>query len=299
MATAALIAGVATVVIPILAIAGVALGIVSLRRIRLRPWIGGKGRSIAGIVTSMALLPIGIAIFIPTFLSVSPAHHPSTPGRTGAVLGTSPAQSFTPPTSGMDTQSVLDAAALNQSDVPSGYKVLLFNGGDEVAGQVTLDFCGANYPSEALRVARHQVGLTDSSGQDLLFSTEAVAYTSSAATAQAFSELRSAAADCPDTFVASPVQGEPPLKTVVLPPPDTAWPNVSGVGRLTLEATVSDQQGQSQTSLAVYLRHGSILLGVYFDDLSNIVPIDGRTTPEGIVTLFEQRLAALPANPTS
>jgi uncharacterized protein DUF4190 len=89
IATVSLIAGIATIIIPILAIPGLVFGIVSLRRIRRRPWMAGKGRSIAGIVCSVVLLPLGLAIFIPTFISVSPTRHaPATaaPQSSGAAV---------------------------------------------------------------------------------------------------------------------------------------------------------------------------------------------------------------------
>ncbi|HEX4865966.1 MAG TPA: hypothetical protein VFV02_17990, partial [Acidimicrobiales bacterium] len=128
-----------------------------------------------------------------------------------------------------------------------------------------------------------------------LLSTEAVAYRDSAAASQAFSELASAAAHCPNTYVQGQIAGEPPLKTVFGPKPDTGWANVAGVVRLAYDATVSDQQGQSQEAVAVYLRRGRILLAVYVNDPKNPVAIEGHTTLEGIAQVFAQRLGSLSA----
>ena len=67
MATTSLVLGICSVLFPLLAIPGSILGIVSLRRIKRRPSLGGHGRSIAGIITSLVLAPLGfvaIVVFI-------------------------------------------------------------------------------------------------------------------------------------------------------------------------------------------------------------------------------------------
>ena len=66
MATTALILGLSSVLVPLLSIPGVILGVVSLRRIKRHPWLSGRGRSIAGIVTSLILGPLAAvgAVFV-------------------------------------------------------------------------------------------------------------------------------------------------------------------------------------------------------------------------------------------
>ena len=51
-------------------------------------------------------------------------------------------------------------------------------GGDQVQGQVTLDLCGTHFPSESLRIARHQITLTSpgGSGSAETISNEVVIY---------------------------------------------------------------------------------------------------------------------------
>ena len=161
----------------------------------------------------------------------------------------------------------------------------------------TLDLCSGTYASESLRTARRQVDLDDRTGQTAL-STEAVLYTSPSATAQAFTELKARAANCPQSFLPPPPgeDGLPPAKTTFSTPPDGSWPNVAGVDRLAYAFTTTTQDGTSENSVAVYLRHGRALLGLYFSSPGQTVPaVAGKTTVEDIVGVFEQRLAQLPA----
>ena len=61
--------------------------------------------------------------------------------------------------------------------------------------------------------------------------------------------------------------------------------------------TTTDANGKSVDSLAVYLRRGRVLLGVYFSKPDGEQPpIDGRTKPADIVSGFATRIAQLPAS---
>lgn len=182
---------------------------------------------------------------------------------------------------------------MRPSDVPAGIEVGLYQGGDQVAGQVTLDLCGAAFPSEALRVARRQVGVF--TGQRQFFSTEAVLYRSPAARAQAISEVIHAIATCPTGFVHSHVTSEPPLKTSFAPPPDGGWPPTAGIDRLALDLTLSDQAGNSDHEVEVFLSRGSLLLGLYFQMPQQEPEIAAQTTIEGVVGIFARRILSLPA----
>jgi len=194
-------------------------------------------------------------------------------------------------------QTVLERLSVQPADVARSVRVGLIPGGNQVARQVTLDLCSppAVYPSEALRVARHQVAAVDRARRQAL-STEAVQYGAAQDTTQVFDELRQAAANCPTTFVAPPGSGTPPVRTVFAAAPDAAWPAPpAGVQRLAFDQTQSDQQGDHSRSIAVYLCRGPYLLGIYFADASRPpLAVDGRTSVESIVELFEQRLAAAP-----
>jgi hypothetical protein len=67
MASVALGLGIGSVIIPVLSIPGVILGAKALGRAKREPWLGGRQRSIAAIITSLILGPVvaivlGIAI---------------------------------------------------------------------------------------------------------------------------------------------------------------------------------------------------------------------------------------------
>lgn len=178
-------------------------------------------------------------------------------------------------------------------DTTSALTVRGLAGGNQVVGQPTLDLCNGSFPSESLRVARLQDVALDGAGQPVL-STEAVEYRDAAATAQAFSELKRVAATCPSVPVESPT-GEPTVTTKFGPRPDRNWPETPSVNRVAFSFTTADASGQSHPSIAVYLRRGRLLLGVYFSQPDGAQPaINGRTTIEGIVNDFAVRLAKAP-----
>lgn len=207
------------------------------------------------------------------------------------ALPTQPAPAVDP------AAAVLPNLVVRQSDVGSTVTVAQLHGGNSVSGAATLDLCNGTFPSEALRTARLQVAAYNSQGAALL-STEAVAYRNAAATAQAFAELRSVVASCPRTPVTSPV-GEPTVTTVFGPAPDASWPRTAGVDRQAYAFTTTDASGTSGRSMAVYLKRGRILLGVYFPQAARPqAPVAGQTTPAAIVKVFQDRLAALPVSAT-
>jgi hypothetical protein len=173
--------------------------------------------------------------------------------------------------------------------------VQLLDGGNKVAGETTLDLCNGTFPSEALRTARLQVVEYAGSGLSVL-STEAVLYRTAADAAQAMRELQRVAAACPASPVVSPV-GEPTVTTTFHATPDGSWSKVAGVQRLAYSMTTTDQIGISDDHIAVYLRRGRVLEGVYFPAPDDPQPaVEGQTTVPGIVSVFEKRLAALPAS---
>jgi hypothetical protein len=226
------------------------------------------------------LLPVTPAQPTPT----TPAQPiPTTPGNPGA--GTTPGP----------VNSALNSIVIRQSDVPTTVTVVTESGDDSVAGAPTLDLCNATFPSESLRTARLQPTAVDDQGSPLI-STEAVLYSSPAATAQAFAELRSAAAKCPATPVSSPV-GDPTVATRFNAAPDASWPQTPTVERLAFDFVVTSASGQSQHFLSVFLRRGQVLEGLYFYQPDGAqVPVTGQTTMAGIVGVFAGRIAQLPAS---
>jgi hypothetical protein len=182
------------------------------------------------------------------------------------------------------------------SDVAPALTVAGLQGGNGLT-QPTLDLCNGTFPSEAMRTARLQVAAVDGQGNTVL-STEAVLYSSGAGTAAAFNELRKVAAACPSGPVDSPV-GEPTVTTRFGAAPDTGWPQVSSVERLAFSFDVTDASGETTHSVAVFLRRGRALLGVYFSRPDAPPSVQGRTTLPDVVTLFANRLAKLPVEAVS
>jgi hypothetical protein len=139
------------------------------------------------------------------------------------------------------------------------------------------------------------VAATDDQGNTDL-STEAVLYQNPAATAQAFSELKSVAATCPNSPVRSPV-GEPTVTTKFNAPPDASWAQVPTVDRQAYDFVSTDSTGQAQHSVAVYLRRGRVLMGIYFPEPDGAQsPVRGQTTLAGITNVFANRMAQLPSS---
>ena len=186
---------------------------------------------------------------------------------------------------------------VSNADVAPTLTVAGLQGGNTLTVP-TLDLCNGNYPSETLRTARLQVAAIDNQG-DTALSTEAVLYSSGAGTTAAFSELKATAAACPDKPVDSPV-GQPTVTTRFGPAPDGAWPPVPGVERLAFAFDSVSTSGETTHSVAVYLRRGRALLGVYFShtDAPTAV-VQGHTALPEIVTVFADRLAKLPVSAVS
>jgi hypothetical protein len=215
---------------------------------------------------------------------------PALPARPPTTLA--PVTPTAPPD---PSASALPGLVVAPADVVAPVTVQSLRGGNQVTGQVTLDICNGTYPSEALRTARLQNAAVDDVG-DVVFSTEAVLYKNADATASAFSELKATAATCPSAPVASPVGG-PTVTTRFNAAPDATWPQTPTVDRVAFDIVTTDRTGLSQHSVAVYLRRGRALLGVYFSDADNPPPaIAGQTTMAGIVNVFAARMAQLPAS---
>jgi hypothetical protein len=191
-----------------------------------------------------------------------------------------------------------DAAALGglimqQGDVPRDDTVMLVNNGTDAVHTATLDLCNGKYPSEAQRTARRQV-VVDGPNLTTGISTEAVLYHKAAGSQQAFRELRAVTAACPPRPVTSPV-GEPTITTKFNAPPDKDWPSTPAVERLAYDLTTIEQ-GQPSRTIAVYLRRGRVLMGVYFPSSGVQTAVTGKTTIPAIVEVFAQRMASLPAS---
>ncbi len=250
---------------------------------------------LAALVVVALVVGFGVATIVLNARDSStkqPAAAPATtvPPR-GAVPGTTPSTLL--PTDPRD--SVLAGLIVGQRDVPAADTVNhLDHGADTTVA--TLDLCNGTFPSEALRTARRQVAVTNQQG-NIVLSTEAVLYAKPATGTQAFAELRSVRAKCPSGPVTSPV-GEGTATTTFRAPPDGAWPENPSVERLAYDFVTTDATTHASLhSIAVYLRRGRVLMGVYFAQPDGPqIAVDGHTTIAGIVSVFETRLAQLPVS---
>jgi hypothetical protein len=155
----------------------------------------------------------------------------------------------------------LDSVVLTAQQAGPGYTRYTMNGGRQVKGQVTLDFCGGGYPSEALRSRRFQTIYADQTGGAQL-SNEVVRYTPGGAK-QALREVARRVRTCPRTPVQSPVPGhgaERYLSVSLIHDPGLLAGSVAI--KMTVEVTDNGRKVRREI-IAVYQRHGNFLSGVY------------------------------------
>lgn len=260
---------------------------------RSRRWLPSVAL-VVGLVAGFVVIVALVSRIGSTSSPAVPADLPTLPPLSSA--SSSPETAPTSPPAAVDpAASVLAGLVVRQTDVGSPATVQLLPGGGEVNGQPTLDLCNGTFATEALRTARLQVTEADTQGRELL-STEAVLYSSTGDTVEAFLELQRTAARCPATPVVSPV-GELTVTTRYHQPPDTLWGQTPTVDRLAFDFTSTDAAGQSRRSVAVYLRRGRVLLGVYFPMPEATQPaVNGQTSLAAIVKVFATRMAQLPAS---
>ena len=162
--------------------------------------------------------------------------------------------------------ATLESIAITTTDLNTGYSTKLYDGGDQVVGQVTLDNCGYTFTSEAHRVARRQYGIVDSTGQDTGGSNELVAYDSSASAALALTEWVASAATCPKTPVKSTVSGVPDL-TMVVTMNQRANPSLPiATNAVTVESATAD--GETDYLVTILQVKGRYLDALYADESS-------------------------------
>ena len=115
---------------------------------------------------------------------------------TNSAATASPSATDTASASPTDpTQLALAGLGIATSDFATGYFVHLVANGDTLSAP-SIDFCGADYPSEANRVGRRLVVLSDSTNTDLGVFTEAIAYDTVAHATAALDELRTKITTC-------------------------------------------------------------------------------------------------------
>jgi hypothetical protein len=250
------------------------------------PWV-----VVLGCVVGAVLV---IAVVLVATRSVSDSPKSQAQPSVTAPGGTLPTDSLPSNGSGAlnPDQAVLRQLGVRPADVAAGYRAGLLVQGDQVVSTTTLDLCNGTFPSESRRAARRQMLVLAPDGGGV-FSTEAVFYDEPAGTAQAFTELRGVAAKCPSAPVPSPSGGEA-VATKFGPAPDRGWPQTPTVERLAYDFVTTRASGPSDHSIAVYLRRGRVLVGIYFAQPGQTVEIAGKTSLSDIVSVFASRLAKLP-----
>lgn len=211
------------------------------------------------------------------------------------VSGCGPVQRIADSLTDPSDAELLAAVSLTEQDAAEGSALQPYEGGDEVFGQVSLDLCYGDYPSEELRSGRKQVAISDQEGVTWV-SSEAILYPTPEDAEQAMGELEAARADCPDGPVDSVNGDRDPLAWEFTEDPDDAWPDEPGVTRAAYEFTVTDPAGDSWSSTATYMQRGRMILALY------ATPPDSPSTtlknaPDQarFVEVMASRLAALPA----
>ena len=177
--------------------------------------------------------------------------------------------------------------------------VKLFDGGDSVVGQPTLDLCGYKYTTEAHRVARRQVEVFTSTGDDTGVSNEVVAYDSAAEAAKALVEYRASVTRCPkNVYEKLPAsEGSPALRYTSsklitlagLPVPDCAVARISAV--------VKASPPQPVYAFVIIQVHGAILDATYVNDTAPL-PQEAIDVGTKLAVITGMRLAALSGGAT-
>jgi len=156
-----------------------------------------------------------------------------------------------------DYQAINANVVITPADLPhgAGPEMLGVKGLDP--NESTLSWCGASYPSESLRMGRHQVAYP--AGPALLVSSETVRYQAGGA-AQAMDELRARVAACTKGFIHDKNFAtrlyKLRIKTVGT---DDAWEDDS----VALEVRLSPRGKRPSRGMAIYQRRGDILVGIY------------------------------------
>jgi hypothetical protein len=189
---------------------------------------------------------------------------------------------------------LLAAVSLTENDVAQGAYLEPYPGGERVGGQTSLDLCFGEFPSEELRVGRHQVGVSDAAGEAWV-SSEAILYSVPEEAAQAMAELERARAGCPETPVEPTQPDREPLQWAFSDPPDADWPQEQGVLRQAYAFTVTGPTSLERAGTATYLQRGRMILALYATP-GNAPASTIRRSPDDarFTQVMARRLAALP-----
>jgi hypothetical protein len=207
-----------------------------------------------------------------------------------------PTAAATQPTTASQPVTVAPSALVGRvglvdSDLRAGGHVRLYQAGDQVQGQVTLDNCGYDFTTEAYRVARRQVGVVNPKNRKAFFSNEVVAYDTPARAAMALNQFRMSVVHCPrHTFQKSTVASVPPLRYDVsrLRPTRGLPVSDSAVAAIVVNA----KGGRHLYGLLIFQRQGTVLSGIYLQSSTRLAAADIRTEMS-LAKVTGGRLAAL------
>lgn len=164
------------------------------------------------------------------------------------------------------SKNPLARIGLRAGDLSDGNRVAVIPDGTSL-GIPTLDFCEADYPSEALRVKRLQTGAYDADGVFTGLSTEVVRYETPDAALQALSEVVAARRACPVGKEITTFDGHTLEFTFHGAPGPSATPLVDAEHRLIVHTTMV-VDGAPQSAFLVYQVQGSLLAALYATDAS-------------------------------
>jgi hypothetical protein len=177
---------------------------------------------------------------------------------------------------------------LKATDLPAGNTFPLIDGGDQVAGQVTLDTCGFTFTTEPHRVARRQYAALDANGNYSGLSNELVAYDTPDNATKALGEWRTAVATCPHTQVTgSDPDDEPTVYTIL-----SSANNVAALPVASNTVTSESQVSADGTfyEITMLQQKGRYLDIVYADSDAAPTATDLQTA-ESIAAITGRRLA--------
>ncbi|MEY4347797.1 MAG: hypothetical protein RIS43_216 [Actinomycetota bacterium] len=190
------------------------------------------------------------------------------------------------------TQKFLASLGLQASDLRSGFTVKLYDTDGATLNAPTLDFCGATYATEEMRVERRQVEATASDSVFTFLSSEAVQYESVSAARLALKEVIDTKKKCPNGYQFEDVDGVTQTMTFHPAPGPATTVLVPATDRAILHFTQSSQN-YSDTAFIAYQIRGNTLLAFYA-----VINGDQPLTQEeldnvyGVVSKLSSRLLA-------
>lgn len=182
-----------------------------------------------------------------------------------------------------DPGELVEGIAIADDDLLDGETHQLREQGAQVVNQVTLDYCGYTFTTEAERLSRHQVNVYR--GEEYVASNEAVLYAPGSAE-DAMNQVRQAISECPPgVAVPSVIADVPDLIYAAEPIPADQLGGLTE-DHIAVDVTASTPDGESQSVTLIYQRRGDVLVGSYGDHDRALQLADA----------VAQRLAAAPAS---